>query len=227
MKKLIKGTKNYYVTHEGEIIGARGRALKPDISNSGYGRVVIIYDNGVRRRESIHRLVADYFVNNPDNKPYVNHIDGNKLNNRYENLEWVTASENYQHAHENGLIKALGEGHYLSSHKESVIREACGLLQEGMRNVDIVKRLGVGKTLLTAIRAGRAWRHISREYDIEHKRQKRTSEKTVHWVCKMIELGKSNKEIMEEAYSPTVNHSLLHGIRKKKIFNTISSEYNI
>lgn len=64
---------------------------------------VKLYVNGKCFNRSIHRLLAEAFIPNPDNKPMVNHIDGNKLNNNVCNLEWVTCSENIQHAYDSGL----------------------------------------------------------------------------------------------------------------------------
>ena len=62
-------------------------------------------------RDSLHRLVAKAFIPNPDNKKTVNHIDGNKANNRVDNLEWATHSENLLHAHATGLKQ--GQQHYI------------------------------------------------------------------------------------------------------------------
>lgn len=69
------------------------RILKPMISNTGYERVDL-FKNKVREQFSVHRLVAMAFIQNPYNKPYVNHKDENKLNNSADNLEWVTHVEN-------------------------------------------------------------------------------------------------------------------------------------
>lgn len=72
-----------------------GRTLKPVKDNTGY----IVVSLGKHNNKAIHRLVAEAFISNPENKPHVNHIDGNKANNVLANLEWATVSENAIHSH--------------------------------------------------------------------------------------------------------------------------------
>jgi len=74
------------------------------IKNNKYS-IVTISIKGKRKSKSIHRLVAEAFIPNPENKPQVNHIDGNKQNNSISNLEWVYAKENVQHSIKNKLRK--------------------------------------------------------------------------------------------------------------------------
>lgn len=80
------------------------KILQLVFDGKGYAYVGI-HKNGEQKKIHVHTLVAKAFISNPDNKPFVNHIDGNKFNNRVENLEWVTPSENIQHAIKTGLIK--------------------------------------------------------------------------------------------------------------------------
>jgi hypothetical protein len=85
----------YQASNLGRVKGPRG-ILRPFISQGGY-LINTAYVNGDRVREGVHRLVALAFIPNTEDKPQINHINGNKLDNRPENLEWVTCSENNLH----------------------------------------------------------------------------------------------------------------------------------
>lgn len=92
----------YQVSYNGDIRNAAGQVLKGN--NAGGYLMVNLYKDGKRTRTSIHRVVAKAFIPNPENKPTVNHIDGNKLKNAVYNLEWATLAEQMKHANETGLI---------------------------------------------------------------------------------------------------------------------------
>lgn len=89
--------------------------LKPTLAASGYMRTTIYNNSGVGVPFSVHRLVAKVFIPNPDNKPQVNHINGVKNDNRVENLEWVTASENGLHSFKNGFSKITDKHRKIAS----------------------------------------------------------------------------------------------------------------
>lgn len=98
----IKDYPEYYVTDTGDVYSRKSNngkviKLKPQKTWKGYLRVHLRNNNGPRHKP-IHRLVAEAFIPNPDNKPEVNHKDGNKKNNYVGNLEWCTGSENMRHA---------------------------------------------------------------------------------------------------------------------------------
>jgi hypothetical protein len=120
----MKYVKNYEslfsITEDGKLFSHRGktiRKLKLQLHPTGY----LMYGTKIGGRKGqpillrIHRLVAEAFVHNPDNKPFVNHVDGNKLNNCVTNLEWVTAQENSRHAWDTGLQKPLKGVEYAQS----------------------------------------------------------------------------------------------------------------
>ena len=83
----------------------RVKILKLVFDGKGYAYVGI-HKNGKQKKVHVHALVAKAFIPNPEGKTQINHIDGDKSNNRVENLEWVSPSENIQHALETGLMKS-------------------------------------------------------------------------------------------------------------------------
>lgn len=104
--KKIDGFEDYEVSNLGRIRSIRkNKILKTHIKN-GY-EYIGLYKNKVHVIVRVHRIVAKEFILNPENKPAVNHINGNKLDNRVINLEWVTNSENMIHAFQNELHKPV------------------------------------------------------------------------------------------------------------------------
>lgn len=101
INRLENNQYKYYITRQGVVCTKRKRdnkvSKKRTFNKGGYPQIRIRLD-GKERQYSVHRLVAEAFIPNPDNKPQVNHIDGNKQNPSADNLEWVTAKENVRHA---------------------------------------------------------------------------------------------------------------------------------
>lgn len=107
IKDVVGYEGTYGVTSHGRIYGYKSRKwLSPRISYRGYYLIRLLKDR-VPHEHSLHRVVGQAFIPNPKDKPQINHIDGNKLNNHVDNLEWCTASENMQHCQEQGLNKCL------------------------------------------------------------------------------------------------------------------------
>lgn len=118
--KPIDGLSGYYISNDGRVKadsiatkwGERNknypkRFINTWKSKTGYNYIDISICRN-KTRFLLHRLVAIYFIPNPENKPHINHIDGNKDNNHYTNLEWCTAKENLKHARDFGLNNSIG-----------------------------------------------------------------------------------------------------------------------
>ena len=109
-KQLLAEVPSYpgfYASRDGRIWSEKSNQWKKIVQHiSGKGEVYLSVAIAHCPRR-VHRLIAEAWVPNPEGKPEVNHIDGDKLNNSIENLEWVTRAENAQHAYDTGLSRAV------------------------------------------------------------------------------------------------------------------------
>lgn len=126
--KVIKKSDSYIYTRKPKIIKSQLR--------EGYERVRLCINN-FRVSKSVHRLVAKYFIDNPNNLPQVNHINGNKSDNTVENLEWCTQSENIIHAIKNNLRKTA-----IGKNKPKIVLDTnTGIYYESLRQASIFKNI--------------------------------------------------------------------------------------
>lgn len=128
------------------------------IDPDGYERCHLKLD-GIKKTLAVHRIVAIAFIPNPENKPLINHIDGNKSNNNIENLEWVTASENTRHAERIGLVTHTPQKSN-KTNREDVV-EIIRLYNSGVSRRDIQKLFKVTLTQIINITVGKSWSHIT------------------------------------------------------------------
>ena len=136
------------------------RILKQSCVN-GYKRVRLC-ENGKVINYFVHRLVADAFIDNPFNKPCINHKDGDRKNNHFSNLEYVTHSENTQHAKRNGMLKPQrGEKCGASKLTEKEVIEARRIFSKGNITItSLASQYGIKRQGMTSIIKRKNWRHI-------------------------------------------------------------------
>lgn len=133
------------------------------VESTGY-RVARLMDKKRVEDVKVHRLVAQAFIPNPDNKPCVNHINGIKTDNRVENLEWVTISENIKHASKLGLLKgaldAKGSKNNQSKLTEKDIPIIKNLYKQGITQTQIAERYKVTHSAISNIINNKSWTHV-------------------------------------------------------------------
>jgi len=161
--KDINGYKGLYkISNDGlvESVGyGKKKILKTHLMTSGYEQLNL-YKNKDYKKHSIHRLVAEHFVVNPMNKKEVNHKDGNKLNNHYTNLEWMTHAENFNHAYGN-IFDNKGENHGNSKLKDREVATIKKRLINGDSYKEIAMDYNVSRSTINYISIGRTWNHVN------------------------------------------------------------------
>lgn len=161
---------DYIVSNLGEVRDTQtGQPAQTAMTYRGYISIVVRSKDGlVHMSTFVHRLVAIAFIPNPDNKPQVNHITGKKTCNWAGNLEWVTQSENIQHAIRTGLMTPPGKGIRARHchHTEEQVHAACKLMEQGMSLKQIEKQLNVTYSFLVGIKHMGNWSDISSQYNL-------------------------------------------------------------
>lgn len=143
----------YLVFSNGDIFNFNGKKMSPSIDKNGYLHGLL---NG--KNHLYHRVVAECFIPNPFNKPNVNHINGIKTDNRVENLEWCTHSENTLHAYQTGLEqKRIGMNNHNSKLTDNLVRY---IRQSKKSNYMLAKELNVDPSTIRDARNKKTWRHV-------------------------------------------------------------------
>ena len=160
--KRIKEYRNYLISDQGRVFNFKFKKFRePQKDTCGYLRVILC-KNGIVKTHKVHRLVAIAFIENPENKPTVNHIDSDRTNNFVSNLEWNTHSENAQHGYDIGLHKSVkGSKHYRAKLNEDQVLEIRRLHATGeYTKTALAKIFGVTQMLISYIVNRKRWKHI-------------------------------------------------------------------
>jgi hypothetical protein len=151
----------YFVSEDGGVF-RDGKELSTSLTNKGY-KTFRSSVNNVRKHISIHRAVATLYVPNPDNLPQVNHIDGNKLNNHYTNLEWMSNRKNKDHALENGLY-AKGvdmPNHIFTEDDIKYIRENYKYKDSEFGTTGLAKKFNTNGSRIWKIVNNKVWKQLT------------------------------------------------------------------
>jgi hypothetical protein len=139
-----------------------GRISRGSLTPDGYIRVSLSFHDSTKRTHNVARLVAIAFIPNPENKPEVNHRDGNKVNNCVDNLEWVTVLENRRHARDTGLWQSTkGSKNGSSKVNEEIVLEMRKLHKElKLSFAELGRRYGISIGAASRIIKRMAWQHV-------------------------------------------------------------------
>ena len=136
-----------------------GRVNRLFLKRNGYLQAALCKDNQTSHL-LVHRLVARMFIPNPHNKPTVNHKDGDKQNNYFENLEWATKSEQQQHAYDTGLRDQIGSNNAQAKLTEADVLELRRLRALGWKYSTLGEKFGIHARAAGLIGRRKRWTHI-------------------------------------------------------------------
>jgi hypothetical protein len=161
--KKIQGFENYEIDELGQIWSLpkktrKGTRLIKTLINSKTGYMYVdLCKDGKVKKFTAHRLVAITYIPNPENKLQVNHINGIKTDNRVENLEWNTRSENQKHSIDIGLRSTKG----VKNSQCKLTEQDVLYIRNSKENGSILaKKFNISHPTICDIRKGRSWKHI-------------------------------------------------------------------
>ena len=155
---------DYAVSGDGQVMrltptsnrhNREGMLLKPYLMKIGYHQITLA-KKGKQEKFYIHRLVADAFVPNPENKPEVNHVDGNKANSHFSNLERATHQENIQHGFDTKLCTS-GEDRSSAKLSYKKAEQIRSLKSKGWKTRSIAKKFNVSERLILMVCQNQRW----------------------------------------------------------------------
>ena len=166
----------YMIDENGNIKNKDGYQKKINVAKNGYC-IVDLYKNNIRHTYTVHRLVAQAFLDNPYNLDVVNHKDGDKTNNCVSNLEWCDYSYNLKHAFDNKLRKPVHE--YMAKLSEQEVREIPVMANMGLSKAEIARYLMVPIDMIKKIFNGTIWHTIGIDFTSIKVRKKNRWEKDI------------------------------------------------
>ena len=216
--KTIYKTNNgfsYYVTKFGDVWSTEFMIkLRGCVNSNGYRRVDLGSVHGV----AIHRLVAQHFVPKPkdlsEENLVVNHLDGDKLNNRWDNLEWTTQKGNIEHAYINGLMHTTIDNHLLE--------RVWQYLQAGYSDINISRETGIPASTVNAIRQGVSLRYRTDKYTWS-KHSRKLDKNTIFSIYD--EFAYTDKSNCELSRKYNVSYPFIAALRRGNRCSKLAREY--
>jgi len=215
MEEWKQHESGYWISNLGRIKGIRVDFLKPVKQENGYYAVTIN-----RKASKIHTLVVETFIGKVPKGMCVNHIDGDKSNNKLANLEIVTPAENCQHAVRLGLTKPQkGEDNALSKLTEKQILEIFECIKQGESNTEIARKFNIYSGHVSSLRHGHRWKHLRQEGVIlkSSANSKLPLAKKIE-VIKKIQQGIQNI-VLEQEYH--LDRSVFSNVKHRKIWKDV------
>ena len=218
---------DYMCDIEGNIYSLKtNKYLTAGINSAGY-RVVTLTHNKVRKQYRVHRFIMEAFLNREIKQEYViNHIDGDKSNNKLSNLEEITYSDNTKHAVRLGLMKPqLGENNGMSFLTEDCVRNIIRNIQQGYDNSVIAEEFKIEDKHVSLIRNKKRWEHIFLEdefknYKVKHSRKETNIPDECKREIKSLLLN-TNMKLVDIANKYNIHPSIISRVQNNLVWKHI------